>query len=683
MASEQLVSLDSCPAPIDNQPHDQGTAASSPLIEISGVTQEQSSQCLLLTEHTGAPVSQSAPVTEQEKAVGPGGVKEQDTPAEGHVGGTGQGAGSVVQVAGEGADTEGRGDGRGTSGHMAEGGTGEMIQLKQEEGDTWVQGTNDFMVRDGEAGPPVQLINLQAGVPELLIQLEGPEAEELVHTTQVTGEERPGVPELLIQIQTEGSEEEELVHTPQVTGEEGPGVPELLIQLHTEGPEEEEGVQTPQVTGEEGPGVPELLIQVKTEGPEAEGAVQTPQVTGEEGTDGKASDSSEEAEKEVTPNPCAGPCWEGTVEPECPAACWERECTGREVKTDPTEQGDTQTGTVTERTAAMKEREIQTEGDANIFETPIEREIRLAMEREQMLRQERGISAPVGQPELVEVRRKVTVGEQLAGVGKERQLAGAQMLRDIQQETRREQDLVDQGKVMGAYDRGQQQEVLEKKMMFESMVIESSDSPLKKRQSGSQEFLEPEFAEFVVLGIPPEASNLEVKKGLSFAEANGSNIILIEHSSLLRRPASISPLDSPPVVPTPPSSVRAESPIPAAGSPYLMINSPSSGSLLEREIEEVKQREKELRRQRSSIYGKEALEISVKEQENREDIQSGIYQPERTSWRKLEVNWPPNREESMNGVASEEVKESPRLRRQRSLLIQSWESGNPTPRDEQ
>ncbi|OCT59396.1 hypothetical protein XELAEV_18000818mg [Xenopus laevis] len=646
---------------------------------------------------------------------------------------------------------------------MIEGGPGETTRLKQEERDTWVQGTSeDVLVIDGESGLPEQLINIQVsdperpgvpepliqphtqdhgaeksvnipqvigeegpGVPELLIQVhtEGPEAEEEVHTSQVIGEEGPGVPELLIQVYTEGPEAEEEVYTSQVIGEEGPKLPELLIQVYTEGPGEEESVHTSQVIGEEGPGVPELItqvhtegpdadeevhtsqvikkegpeliIQVDTEGPEEEESVHTSQVIGEEGTgtaevgtDGKASDSSEEAEKEVTPNPCAGPCWEGTVDTECSAARWERECTGREVKTDPTGQGDTQTGTVTERrqchsAAAMKEREIQTEGDAHIFETPIEREIRLAMEREQMLRQERGISGSVGQPELVEVRRKMIVGEPLAGVGKERQLAGAQMLRDIQQETRREQDLVDQGKVMGAYDRGQQQEVQEKKMLFESMVTVSSDSPIKKRQSESQDYLEPEFAEFVVLGTSPEASILEVKKGPSFTEANGSNVIIIEHSSLLRRPASISPLDSPPVVPTPPSSFRGVSPVPAVGSPYFMLNSPSPRSLLEREIEEVQQREKELRRQRSSIYGKEALEITIKEQENREDIESGIYQPERPNWRKLEVNWPPNREESMNGVASEEVKESPRLSRQRSLLIQSWESGNPTPRDEQ
>ncbi|KAE8620127.1 hypothetical protein XENTR_v10010108, partial [Xenopus tropicalis] len=536
-----------------------------------------------------------------------------------------------------------------------------------------------------EAEPTLQVTG-ESGVTEQLIQVHtgGLEAEP---TLQVTGES--GVTEQLIQVHTGGLEAEEAEPTLQVTGESG--VTEQLIQVHTGGLEAEEAEPTLQVTGESG--VTEQLIQVHTGGLEAEEAEPTLQVTGEEGTvkvgtDGKASDSSEEAEKEVTPNPCAGPCWEGTVE--CPDACRERECTHREVKTDPTGQGDTHTGTERRQchsTAAMKEREIQVEEDAPIFETPIEREIRLAMEREQMLRQERGISAPVGQPELVEVRRKVIVGEQLAGVGKERQLAGAQMLRDIQQESRREQDLVELGKVMGTYDRGQQQEVYEKKMLFESMVTVPSESPIKKRQSESPDFLEPEFAEFVLLDGPtivaPEASNVEVKKGPSFAEANGSNVILIEHSSLLCRPASVSPLDSPPVVPTPPSSIRAESPAPAAGSPYFMLNSPSPRSLLEREIEEVQQREKELKRQRSSIYGKEALEIPIKAQENREDIMSGEYQPERPSWRKLEVNWPPNQEASENGLEYEQVKESAPLRRQRSLLIQSWESGNPTPRDEQ
>ncbi|KAG8441452.1 hypothetical protein GDO86_006988 [Hymenochirus boettgeri] len=360
----------------------------------------------------------------------------------------------------------------------------------------------------------------------------------------------------------------------------------------------------------------------------------------------------------------------------------------------------------------MKDREILEEGYTPISETPIEREIRLAMEREQVLRQERGISLPVGQPELVEVQRRSVLGEQTVVGGKERQLAGAQMQRDIQQETRREQDLVQQGKVMGAYDRGQQQELQEKKLIFESMRPVSTDPPIKKRDDAtpSVQIKDPEIPENGVITVPIVAptvtSNAEVKKGPSFAEANGSKVILIEHSSLILRPASVSSTSPASVTtksPVPvttkcpafvgtkspastdltlPPTVRAQSPVQAASSPYLLLRSPSPRSLLEKEIEEVEERERDLRLLRTSIYGRDSIDTTAKANESREDVLSGIYQPERPNWGKLEVNWPPNKGHSMNGDETEQVNDSPRIRRQRSLLIQSWESGTPSPLEE-
>ncbi|KAG8550624.1 hypothetical protein GDO81_022946 [Engystomops pustulosus] len=421
--------------------------------------------------------------------------------------------------------------------------------------------------------------------------------------------------------------------------------------------------------------------------------------------------SGEEADREVTPDLDR----EGTLEPDQPVACREKEwppliCTGSEVRTVTSEQGDTQQGSVTpiqpsDKTPEMKEREIIEDEQTPTNETPIEREIRLAMEREMTLRQERGISSPIGEPELVEVRRKTISLQPVTAPGKERQLAGAQMQREIQLETQREQDLVELGKVMGTYDRGPQQELQEKKMIFESMKTEPAEVPIKKKQNEPQQ--QPITQEVLLSNVPVstnhEAPSKETKKGPSYAEANGSNVIIIDHSTLLRRSVAGNNYGSAPAEPrrsapadsrrsTPAESYRTnssgsplsnsvDSPV-SPGSPYQLLRSPSPRSLLEREIEEVKERERELQRQRSNIYGSDGgvVETTQKAQEIAPDVQS-VYQPERPSWRKLEVNWPPNKEAEMNGQP--QALDSPHIRRQRSTLIESWELGNPNPKDDE
>ncbi|XP_056426249.1 uncharacterized protein MISP3 [Hyla sarda] len=433
--------------------------------------------------------------------------------------------------------------------------------------------------------------------------------------------------------------------------------------------------------------------------------------------------SGAEADREVTPDLNALPGREEIIDPDQPVACREKEwpsliCTASEVRTVTEEQGDSQQGSVTPKepsaeTSDMKEREIGEDVYTANPETPIEREIRLTMEREMTLRQERGISSPVGNPEFVEVRRRTISVEPAAVFGKERQLAGVQMQREIQLETQRERDLVELGKVMGTYDRGPQQELQERKMIFESMNTEPSDVPIKKKQSESQQ--QPTPQEAPPSNIPESTNHVlparETKKGPSYTEANGSNVIIIEHSNMLRRSvlgnaSSSAPADSRRSTPadyyrsapadssrsTPAETSRtnwsgsplpnsADSPVPP-GSPYQLLRSPSPRSLLEQEIEEVKERERELQRQRSSIYGRDdsARETTQKKQEVTSDVQS-VYQPERPNWRKLEVNWPPNKEAAQNG--QQQVSDSPRSRPQRIALIKSWESGTPNPKDDE
>ncbi|KFP33866.1 Mitotic interactor and substrate of PLK1 [Colius striatus] len=104
-------------------------------------------------------------------------------------------------------------------------------------------------------------------------------------------------------------------------------------------------------------------------------------------------------------------------------------------------------------------------------ETPIEREIRMAMEREENLWKERGIQRLTSSSELVEIQTKpllnmhASPGPGRKGTDKGR--ASLYVQREIEQETKREEDLKRQGRLLGTYDRGTQQELDERRRVFE------------------------------------------------------------------------------------------------------------------------------------------------------------------------------------------------------------------------
>lgn len=107
-------------------------------------------------------------------------------------------------------------------------------------------------------------------------------------------------------------------------------------------------------------------------------------------------------------------------------------------------------------------------------ETPIEREIRRSIEREHSLRRSRGLPSPTTAPEYVEIPLRKSVLSQTIIVksekyqGKDRQYAGKKMQLEIHEEVKREQDLVNLGKVPGFYDKGTVQELKDRKEIFEA-----------------------------------------------------------------------------------------------------------------------------------------------------------------------------------------------------------------------
>ncbi|KFQ61484.1 Mitotic interactor and substrate of PLK1, partial [Pelecanus crispus] len=104
-------------------------------------------------------------------------------------------------------------------------------------------------------------------------------------------------------------------------------------------------------------------------------------------------------------------------------------------------------------------------------ETPIEREIRMAMEREENLWKERGIQRLTSSSELVEIQTKLLLSMHASPgpgrKGKDKSRASLYVQREIEQETKREEDLKKQGRLLGTYDRGTQQELDERRKVFE------------------------------------------------------------------------------------------------------------------------------------------------------------------------------------------------------------------------
>lgn len=115
-------------------------------------------------------------------------------------------------------------------------------------------------------------------------------------------------------------------------------------------------------------------------------------------------------------------------------------------------------------------------------ETPIEREIRRAIEREHSLRRSRGLPNLRITPEYVEVPlRKTVLSNSVAAKtewcqDKDREFAGKKMLYEIQTETQREQDLVKLGKIPGFYDKGTVRQIREKKQIYETFQTPSDST---------------------------------------------------------------------------------------------------------------------------------------------------------------------------------------------------------------
>ncbi|XP_044197845.1 uncharacterized protein LOC122974062 [Thunnus albacares] len=383
-------------------------------------------------------------------------------------------------------------------------------------------------------------------------------------------------------------------------------------------------------------------------------------------------------------------------------------------------------------------------------ETPIEREIRRAIAREQSLRRSRGLPNPPTSPEYVDVPlRKTVLSQPLPAKsekcqGKDREFAGKKMQHEIHKEARREQDLVELGKVPGFYDKGTVRQLKERQQLFEAfqkpsdstLTISSRSKPTSWSSASDISTLENQediSSQASTVGgsdverrrsldlLSPSQSPISANsrgstsstpRGPGFSEGTSCQVVILENN--LSVPAqrlyhakqeaeAVTAVDSGAPYVSPGGIIEREQEkeeeMAPKENPFFKLR--SSTNLVELDIREAQEREKELRKQRISLYGgtegaKEGVgeaggsgrssSMEGKSPKLSSSSLNGLAVPDlpgsssrgggtgspaaRQSIGKFSV-WPP--------AQAEEEKihrpESPRTPRQKTPLVQRWESG--------
>ncbi|XP_048870110.1 uncharacterized protein misp3 [Brienomyrus brachyistius] len=348
---------------------------------------------------------------------------------------------------------------------------------------------------------------------------------------------------------------------------------------------------------------------------------------------------------------------------------------------------------------------------AFLGETPIEREIRQAAEREQSLRHARGLSKT---EEFVDIPLRRSILSQplpakLGRVqGKDRQLAGKKMQWEIKMESEREQALVQLGKVPGFYDKGSVRQLRERKLLFEALQESQLAKPaLSKRPSAQRDrastagsdpgHLQRTLHPSKELSLPP------VSCGPTLSEGPHGQVIIQESASVPQSltagpespPLPSHSTDSVTIIPTRANEGDEEhdreEPTLSKENPFFKLRSSLSlRPKVEQDIRETRERERELRRQRNSLHGGEIPRTASGRPANTKtrisstpryslpstDLASRTSSstpPARQS-RKLDLVWPPA-DEKRTSQLEEPVSKSSRTARQKHPLLQRWESG--------
>ncbi|KAG9277361.1 hypothetical protein AMEX_G7364 [Astyanax mexicanus] len=371
-------------------------------------------------------------------------------------------------------------------------------------------------------------------------------------------------------------------------------------------------------------------------------------------------------------------------------------------------------------------------------ETPIEREIRLAIKREQSLRRARGLEPEEDKAkEFVEIpMRKSILSQELPlksmqSEGKDRQFAGKKMQQEIKAEVEREKALVQLGRLPGFYDKGTVRQLREKKRIFEAfqepkeclaILINRPSSSCEISNGGAQfpvmdklpkerirslEFLDAEpDGGFTLTSTGHHGPGLiEGTKGqVIILESSPLSVVhtsdhvdkladrsatVVDHSgggrSFSVKPYSVGRIRNANCEDRHSRDDNDEESDTMKDNPFFKLR--SSLSLrpdVQQDILDAREREKELRKQRTSLYGQGSevdgtIFTTVTPSSNRTPAKSerpartsvtGSTTPVRQSLGKLDLTWPPPQEEHKTQM---EVQKSPK--RHKSALLQRWENG--------
>ncbi|XP_026057217.1 palmdelphin isoform X1 [Carassius auratus] len=208
-------------------------------------------------------------------------------------------------------------------------------------------------------------------------------------------------------------------------------------------------------------------------------------------------------------------------------------------------------------------------------ETPIEKEIRLTLEREENLKRQRGMSKSYSS-DCVQIRARSV------------NLNPGKLCQEIDEKRKLLEDQDDDG-VISKYLNNQ----------TPSFIITSSPTKSAQKQDMAANnviILEPE-----PFPPSPRHGKMVSSKSADWRSEDTPNVIILETSNLIVRSASEFNLNS--------ASEETQEKM-FLNNPFCKLRSRSTISLVDEEIKMVKQREEELKRQRASVYSKDHFLMS-------------------------------------------------------------------------
>ncbi|XP_038633101.1 mitotic interactor and substrate of PLK1-like isoform X2 [Scyliorhinus canicula] len=330
---------------------------------------------------------------------------------------------------------------------------------------------------------------------------------------------------------------------------------------------------------------------------------------------------------------------------------------------------------------------LESSDQKTMFETPIEKEIRLAMEREECLRKERGIRKLGCSEEMVQIKTKPLLSQlpptSSFSKSKDKNRMVFFVQREIEMDSKREEKLRQEGKVKGLYDKGIPEEVEKRKKVFEQQV---DDVPVVPQQSRH-----PKVASSAPQG-PLEVGNIPEQRNTIQMNAAECKVILRESPDYQLFSKSSSKPDP---VTRSTATRRAEGqPAHDEGPFTLRPLKCQTTSLIEREIEEEQRREEELRARKpihsstrastpespNSTFSLKFPGQASRTRASDGDQAKGLPEMVQNQEKHKGKPWERKDDSSYAGIEASddiniEVMESTRVTRRMSTMAQRWEAG--------